>query len=358
MNNKKLAFVFLSYCFLLFSITVTMDGVAAERDLTGCFQNSLRVSTQMSYSGILYYQRITTDGEWKVKLKLDHSKAHGVRIEFVTPERIKGLVILRNQDALWIKRIEQNELERYYRETRIIPLRSFFQQGEWPELVDLELLKKNYSFTQEKAEVVAGRKTTQISVKNKVARHPRPRANFWIDNESGFLLKYKRFEHDGKLGEVFFFTEIKLGNDMPASRFSTEGLECDTKFNEEDQQPPKIDFKPATTEWLPRGFEKRHEKFFKGRHGVTSHTLFSDGLARFSIFQSKLSEKEMEESKAEQAKQKTNAPIVKRWPGGQEVFFRDVNGLRIGAVGDLPADSIMHTLAKLAVPNCEPSPKK
>ncbi len=345
---RYLRFMLVFAFYWIIFLTGITNFVLGEEEISSLFQRSLTSSTKRSFSGVVLYQRFQDNKEWKVEFKVDHSAPSGLRIEFVTPERLQGLAIYRSAEALWMKRIEKNELERFYRETKMTPLRRFFRQGEWPELVYLDLLFQNYGFEKKSPEIVADRKTNHIIVETKVTHYPRPHAHFWIDQQYNMLMKYKRVEWNGKLSEFFTFKTIDLDAEFPDDNFSIEGFERIATFGDDEKEDITLDFKPLYPNWLPTGFKRQYEKSWNGRHGPTFNLVFTDGLAKLSIFQYKMDEKEIQESIEEQKKHKSRLPLVKKLEfHGGDIFIRDIDEVRVWAMGDLPPEPIMKILADL-----------
>ncbi len=103
-----------------------------------------------------------------------------------------------------------------------------------------------------------------------------------LDDASSLLLKSETTDGAGRVLERFQFVEMEIGNAVPASEFSADGVE-------EAHPESPADAVPAfgwTVSWLPQGFVQSGGATRQPAEGVDPVEIrtYTDGLAVFSIF--------------------------------------------------------------------------
>ena len=202
-------------------------------------------------------------------------------------------MVLRTQDEIWISPPKKEDSEKKEKEVEPIPWQMQIFGGQGPEFRDFDLVRKNYSFKKKQSETIAGHDTIHIKVLPKYRY--RPSFEFWIDAATKMRLKYVRYRRKNEIWESFIFQKVKYNPTIPPDIFSTDGLELDKHFpqwGDRKEDPIKLDFSPFQPRRLPEGFEKRFERTFKGRNGITHFSFYSDGLAKLTLNQRKQTEEE------------------------------------------------------------------
>lgn len=193
------------------------------------------------------------------------------RIEYLSPQNLRGTVILSDGKRRWrivkgraIWGIEVNELT--------------------PERLDL--LTKNYRLTVLKSTTVLNRKAWQISVTPKVKGKPQYR--FWLDAGYGIILKGEVTGSDGTPIAFMAATDLKFlkPKEPPRSLFEVPSKKLSRS------EPKPLTKHQAKSKWevnlpdsLPFGFVlERIEEVSLPKNLSALHAIYSDGLARLSLF--------------------------------------------------------------------------
>lgn len=113
----------------------------------------------------------------------------------------------------------------------------------------------------------------------------RYRHEFWLDNNSGLLLRSAVLDERGETLDSFSFTQISIGSALSPQalkpRFPTEGLQV--------QKITATEIVPEDLGWVFHkkipGFRRIYSmKRQSGSRKPTVHILFSDGVATISVF--------------------------------------------------------------------------
>lgn len=151
----------------------------------------------------------------------------------------------------------------------------------------------------------------------------RPRDGFryghrlWLDQSTALLLKALTYGPDGRPVEQLMFTELQVEGgaaDAPASGAGAPAADL----------APDLDFRVSAWRVLnaPSGFEPRLIDA-----GAATHLLFSDGVARVSVYVEPIA-----------ADRPTLSGLLSR--GALHVFGRVAYGRQVIAIGDAPAATI------------------
>ncbi len=152
---------------------------------------------------------------------------------------------------------------------------------------DVGRLQQSYRITMAGQDRVAGRESLSVAIT------PRDEHRYgyelWLDRESAMLLRCLLRDRHGKVLERFQFTELELDAEIPDSEFQLG--DGDVTHHHLDTGGKMV---AADTNghwklgWMPPGFEAVHEL---PAHAVRSGArLYTDGLARVSVFVERLEE--------------------------------------------------------------------
>lgn len=155
---------------------------------------------------------------------------------------------------------------------------------------DFAQLQKNYQFTLESLERVAGREAQRILIQPK--DDLRYGYRLWIDTKDSILLKSDLLNEEGKPLEQAMFADISVVNHIPEQLLKpTSTGEGYTWYERapENSEPVVLD-----SEWviesLPKGFSvssrSRHQ--MPGSDVLSEHWVLTDGLASISVYFEKL----------------------------------------------------------------------
>lgn len=192
---------------------------------------------------------------------------------------------------------------------------------------DLDALERYYRFEVGGEARAAGRPTRRLST------HPRDGYRyghrFWVDQDSGLLLRSELVDGSGEVVEQVLFTAIEFFDQLPEAALQPatrgEGL---IWYRQEEEAPLR-----TVTEWrvtaLPPGFRKEiHRKHhLPAVDAPVEHMVFTDGLAAISVF--------IERRGDDTADFEGMAAM-----GAVNAFSRNLDGHRVTVMGEVPAKAV------------------
>ncbi len=251
-------------------------------------------------------------------LRVVHKVTDGVIRERVIVQEGNGLEIVRNGDEVHC----------------ILPERKSVLVEKWNDQSTLfsTLPSSDIRFGSE-YDVAIVRKG-RIAARKAVMLAIRPHDNFryghriWLDIETGFPLQTQLIGDDGKPLEQVRFADIKFDLEIPASAlassYNTENFKWYT-------QPSRRLNNVVATNWiaedLPTGFRvvSTQQEQVPGAEEPVLHILYSDGLAKVSVFVA--------------TKKDTNIAQRSR-VGASNAYSADIGNYRVTAVGEVPAVTV------------------
>jgi Negative regulator of sigma E activity len=145
--------------------------------------------------------------------------------------------------------------------------------------LDEERLKVGYHIKQSAKKVrIAGRYATIIQLIPKDEH--RFGHGFWLDRETGFLLKHDMYDRKGHLLERTQFASLSLNPDLKVTDFTPNKDSYKVSF---ESEPPQEVANSWKFDWLPDGFDMVWSKAHLIRNGAHM-LLLSDGMATVSVF--------------------------------------------------------------------------
>lgn len=107
---------------------------------------------------------------------------------------------------------------------------------------------------------------------------------FWLDQQSGLLLKCDLLDERGKVLEQLMYSDVKLLSSTPNNSIDTDALKTYRKIKLMDEQGVRQQNWQASK--LPPGFEliRAVKVKHKSREMPTYHMIYSDGMASVSVF--------------------------------------------------------------------------
>ena len=327
---------------------------SGAEDPFALLRDAYHLTSHTPFHGEMIYTRWTREGQSAAAFSVYLASPTLMRIEFSTPEVVKGNIMTRNEEGVWATSLREEQRGKVREEMELYPwyriLRRreplFFQHEiEW---ASTDLFLKNYQVSRHESPPRFGRETFAIQVDPK--ERGRPALRLVFDAATRVQLESTRLGFRGEPFESYSFQSFHPGGDGSEALYNTNGLKRIFSFQESGSPPPAValNFKPFIVTCLPEGFEKMSENIWKGRSGITQRIVYTDGFARLSIYQRTLNDEEKEKLKQEEETQKPKERIVKRLvQRGSTIFFRDIQGMRISAVGDLHPKAIIDTLAKM-----------
>ncbi|MGI6455603.1 MAG: sigma-E factor regulatory protein RseB domain-containing protein [bacterium] len=346
MNNR-----FFTIGIILFLFQIHLPDVSGtefnQESIKQLLQESVQVSISVPYRGVITYKRVNDEENWSIQFEILRTAPNIKKITLLEPRSVKGIVLLQNQEGIWITPINQDMKERIESERRSFLWEWLFHSRESIGFEDLSALMNNYHVTVKQNASVADQDAYMVAINPKYQRRPALRLH--IDKQTKMQLKYERLDRHGNPLESFQFNSIEYHPAYEEHELSTDGMEA--KYKEPDfPDPPKniaLDFTPFTTECLPDGFQKIKETHWQGRERTILHTLYSDGLARMSVIQRKLGAEEIKKSL--ENPEPDDKPVVKKYERqGRTVFFRELDGVKIAIVGDVSSREIIRALTNMS----------
>ena len=219
-----------------------------------------------------------------------------------------------------------NEVISIYPDRKLVTVS---QMGDKPGLhpilpENLDKLVNLYTINQLGDERIAGRETSVLNVQPKDAY--RYGYKYWLDNDTGVLLKCDLLDENGEIVEQMMYTSFRDHADVPTSAFSIPELEGYAR-----QVLNKDRGRPADTGWyvadIPDGFMLTQSSVRSSEEGETLHLLYSDGLASVSVFV---------ESLKDSPHRLTGASRM----GALNAYGKQLDGSQIIVMGEVPEATV------------------
>lgn len=284
----------------------------AERSDPNDWLNRMAAAVQQtSYEGTVIRIR---HGEAEA-LKVVHTISDGIVHEKVVSQEGDGLEIIR----------KGNEVHCILPDSRSVFVDKWDDRSTlFSTLPSSEVrFGSEYDVAVVRRERVAGRQAVLVAIRP----HDEYRYGhrIWLDTETAFPLQTQLIDTDGSPIEQVKFAEIRLSRSIDPDRLAPS---VDISSFRWVEQPPRHVGHAIDTPWraaeLPRGFRPvaTHGETMPGGSEVTTHIVYSDGLANVSVFIAPAGD-----SKEEGALQ----------VGGSSSYSTVIEGYRVTAVGEVPA---------------------
>lgn len=151
--------------------------------------------------------------------------------------------------------------------------------------------------------------------------------DFWLEEQTGLLLKWALFGAKHKLLAKLMFTDFVMGEAVDLAELESDAAPED--FVElKTFKPQTAQLAQAGPRWqpknLPPGFLLESHSKTSGAHGQSEHLVYSDGLAAVSVY--------VEPSGSAQSPAQGSSHI-----GTNNAYSRQAGGLQITVIGEVPA---------------------
>lgn len=161
----------------------------------------------------------------------------------------------------------------------------------------MKLVKKNYSFTLQDGGKIAGRTATIVTATPRFDDLEVRR--YYLDQATAYPLRLETFTSGQEITVVFDTKDIEFPEDMdddlfslePMGKFRTIKYNRPTKVVSPIQAKSLIGFTPLVPKGLPMGFEVQEVQFSDNSDNKAIVVRLSDGLARATVYQTKVGEK-------------------------------------------------------------------
>ena len=302
---------YLAWPVLLVGQVAAASALAEGTDPNDWLNRMAAAVQQTSYEGTVIRIR---KGEARA-LKVVHTISDGVVHEKVVSQEGDGLEIIRKGNAVHC----------------ILPdSRSVFVD-KWDDRSTLfsTLPSSEVRFGSEydvalvREERIAGRQAVLVAIRP----HDEYRYGhrIWLDTETAFPLQTQLIDPDGAAIEQVKFADIRLSPSIDPAMLSPS-IDIST-FRWVDQPPRHVGHE-IDTEWraaeLPRGFRAvaTHGETMPGGSDLTTHIVYSDGLASVSVFIAPAGD---------------NTEEGALQVGESSSYSTVIEGFRVTAVGEVPA---------------------
>jgi len=163
--------------------------------------------------------------------------------------------------------------------------------------------------------------------------------DFWLQEDTGLLLKWVLLDTNRKALAKLMFTQFAIGENVDLSELESDSPSADfialSKAGEEDRTMMR-----ATPRWqpdnVPAGFKLTAHTKEKGNNGVVEHLVYSDGLAAVSIY--------VERNK-NQPEDRTEVNQL----GTNNAYSKVQSGLQITVIGEVPAKTVKSIADEMAL---------
>lgn len=194
---------------------------------------------------------------------------------------------------------------------------------------DFERLQRNYQFTLESMERIAGREAQRILIKPKDTL--RYGYRLWVDTENAILLKSDLLNEKDESLEQAMFATISVVDRIPKDLLTPTSTGDGYTWYERESEKGAAE--TIQSDWtissLPKGFSvssrMRHQ--LPGASVPSEHWVLSDGLASISVYFEKLTEG--------QDAFEGNSPM-----GAVNAFGAKNAEHQITVIGEVPADTV------------------
>lgn len=335
---------------ILFSIVLFAVSISHADDAFDLFRRAAKATQETAFQGTMEYKRKVFDEEWESKFTINHQPSKATKIVFISPDIVKGNVLIRTVEGLWVTPLSDENLGKVMKEMEPFPFYRFLDKKNalfFQSAVDfnhVDLLLKNYKIESGSE----NDRTFQIHIKPVYEYRPSLKCRF--ERETQMQRSCRHYNHENELDESFVFLDVTVNAVFTDQDFNLDTLKKIHSFESPDHKEiVKPDFKTIALKWIPRGFELIHTDTWNGRQGVTYHNMYSDGFARLSVFQRKLTDDERDKNRKDKKDKHDEVDCVvnRLKQRGEWVYFRDIDKMRITAVGDIAQKSIGKTLSEI-----------
>lgn len=291
--------------------------LARENDGVLLLHKAMQATVRLNYSGVFVYRHGSVAETSRITHFLDGGKEY------------EHLEVLDGSPREVVR--EGEEVTCYLPESRTVFIEKRAERGGFPAIlpVSLHSLEENYSIASGQPARVAGFETQSIILEPRDGY--RYGHQFWIDKNSGMLLKATLSDGRHELLESFVFTELKLGIAPDHARIRVK-----LKTSEDwhvHHVAARDSGRVEEGNWVFRntlpGFRRtagmRRQVRLNAPEGL--HFVFSDGLSAISVF--------IEPNTGN----KSDKQVVNM--GSINAYRRIVGAYQVLVMGDVPAAAVL-----------------
>lgn len=279
---------------------------------------SIMASQRLNYSGTFVYQH---GGQTEVS-RITHALEGGKEYEH--------LEVLDGSPREVVR--EGDEVKCYLPDTRTVFIERKSERGVFPILLPASLasITEHYQVRQGPGARVAGYETHSIVLEPK--DEFRYGHHFWMESQSGLILKAALSNEKHELLESFSFSDLKIGGNINLDRLRARLIASeDWKVMHSATKEGRVEDGGWSFRNLPAGFVRTSgmRRQLQLNSPETRHYIFSDGLASVSVFI---------EPASKLAKSKPEPGLTHM--GAIHAYRRLVGDFQIMVVGEVPAVAV------------------
>ncbi len=219
-----------------------------------------------------------------------------------------------------------NEVTSIYPDRKLVTIS---QLGDKPGLhpmlpENMDKLSNYYTIDQLGDDRVAGRETSVLNVQPKDAY--RYGYKYWLDNNTGVLLKCDLLDENGEIVEQMMYTSFNDDSKVPQSAFNLPELEGFTRQNLHKNQGQDANIGWRVTN-IPQGFMLTQSTIRNDETSESLHLMYSDGLASVSVF-------------IESGENTPHRLAGTSKMGALNAYGKQVNGSQITVMGEVPEATV------------------
>lgn len=163
--------------------------------------------------------------------------------------------------------------------------------------------------------------------------------DFWLQEDTGLLLKWVLLDANHKALAKLMFTDFAIGDNVDLAELESDSPAADfialSRAAKEDPSMAR-----DTPRWqpneLPPGFQLTSHTKEKGDNGTVVHLVYSDGLAAVSIYV---------ERRGNQPEDRTEVNKL----GTNNAYSKVQKGLQITVIGEVPAKTVKYIADSMAL---------
>lgn len=208
---------------------------------------------------------------------------------------------------------------------------------------EIKLIAQNYKLEKTASgEKIANYETDLLTITPKFAGRPSKR--FFFARENGVVLRIEAFDAEGVLRAMSVYTRISFEPEAVAHKWQT--------FEKEIKPQPQRSYsismaeaektlktEPIQPGYLPPGFQLQNIHSIKDKED-TIHLIYTDGLLRFSIFETRDKRAHRGNRRTEEAKMIDGTRVHKRRRGPTQSFSWSSADLHFFLFGAMPASEM------------------
>lgn len=290
--------------------------MARENDAAQLLNKAMQATSRLNYSGVFVYRHGNVSETSRITHFLDAGKEY------------EHLEVLDGSPREVVR--EGDEITCYLPETRTVFIEKRADRGSFPAIlpVSLHSLDEHYSIASGPPARIAGFETQSIILEPR--DDLRYGHQFWIDKNSGLLLKASLSDGRHELLESFVFTELKVGiaPDQARIRVKLKTTEDWYVHHVAARESGRVEEGNWIFKNVLPGFRRTAgmRRQVKLNSPESLHFVFSDGLSAISVF--------IEPN----AGNKADKQVVNM--GSINAYRRIVGAYQVLVMGDVPAAAV------------------